>query len=85
MKYYKVLNKDMTSPWDGKTKWAIGKITRLGNYSQLKLCENGLHLYTSLDKITIGKFGPRVFEAEPVGHIVGDNDKVCCRDVKLIG
>ena len=31
MKYYKILNEDMTSPYDGKTKWAVGEVTRLSN------------------------------------------------------
>ena len=74
----------MTSPWDGKTKWAIGKTTKLNNDKPLKICENGLHLYTSLDNITIGSFGPRVFEAEPIGEVAEAESKICCRSAKLI-
>ena len=90
MKYYKVLTKDMRSPVNGRTKWAIGDITKLRcrlelNYSvRLRLCRNGLHLYTSLDNISIGEFGPRVFEAEPIGKVVRSEDKVCCRAVRLL-
>ena len=82
--YYKVLTKDMCSPYDGKTTWAVGEVTELNNDRPLDLCWNGLHLYKSLRKISIGEFGPRVFEAEPIGELVNGRGKVCCRRVKLI-
>ena len=84
MKYYKVLTKNMCSPFDNKTTWIINETTKLRNKHPLKLCFNGLHLYKSLDNISIGEFGPRVFEAEPIGEILKDENKICCREVKLL-
>ena len=84
MKYYKVLTKDMCSPYDNKTEWALGETTKLCNKHPLKLRWNGLHLYTSLNNVSIGYFGSRVFEAEPIGEILKDENKICCKEVKLI-
>ena len=82
--YYKVLTKDMRSPLSRRTRWAIGETTKLGNKQPLKLCWNGLHLYTSLNNVSIGEFGSRVFNAEPVDELLGGGDKICCRAAKLI-
>ena len=74
----------MTSPYDNFTDWELGEITELENERELQLCWNGLHLYTSLADISIGEFGPRVFEAEPIGEIIKAEYKICCRAAKLI-
>ena len=87
MKYYKALTEIMTSPIYYNTKWSLDCINKLGNRRPLKMCNNGLHLYTSLDMLTSAGFGSRVFEAEPIGEILEDDSDdtvVCCRKVKLV-
>ena len=84
MKYYKVLTKDMTSIYDGKTKWAIGEITKIDNYRHLSLGDR-LSLYTKVEYIMSIVFGPRVFEAEPIGPTAYDIGGVIhCGAAKLL-
>lgn len=82
-KAYKILTKDMTSPYDNETKWELGKSTKVSDSQELKIAGYGLHLYKSLDTVSIGKFGSRVFEAEVVGEHIEDEDKLCAYEVKL--
>ena len=83
-RYYKVLTKDLKAPnqkWFSYEDWQRKTFKVKGS---LEMCANGLHLYTSLEDISIGIFGERVFEAEPIGEYISDRHKVCCREVKLL-
>ena len=84
MKYYKVLTKDLRAPnntdysyedWESKTFRVKGR---------LSVYRNGLHLYKSLANISVGNFGERVFEAEPIGKFLDDKDKICCRGIRIL-
>lgn len=84
MKGYKILTKDMYSPFDKKTKWILGKSIKLENNQELKIGHYGLHLYKSLDNVSIGAFGSRVFEAETIDDYIEDANKLCSYEVKLL-
>ena len=83
-KYYKVLTKDLRAPnnnnfsykdWENKIFEVKGK---------LEWCRNGLHLYKSLNNLSVGNFGSRVFEAKLIGKFLEDASKLCCKKIKII-
>ena len=83
-KYYKVLTKDLRAPnqkWFSYKDWQTKTFEVEGS---LKMCAKGLHLYTSLKYLSVGKFGERVFEAKSIGEHISNKNKICCRKVKLI-
>ena len=82
--YYKTLTQDMRAPnkksfsyegWEDKTFKVEGELVP---------CENGLHLYKSLSHLTVGNFGPRIFEALPIGEFIDDGEKIVCREIRLL-
>ena len=77
MTYYKATRTDGTSFQDGKTTWTVGKITRLPKSEQrTTLCRAGvLHASTEPGESLVGGSWPcRLFEVEPVGGLVTDDD-----------
>ena len=83
-KYYKVLTKDLQAPVDRSFFYDEWQTKIFEVEGPLIMCMNGLHLYTSLENVSIGNFGERVFEAEPIGEYISDKNKICCRKVRLI-
>ena len=81
---YKTLTEDMLSPRDHETKWTVGGVTSLPKNKPLKITNYGLHLYKSLDNITIGLFGSRVFKAEIIGDYVEYDNIFAAYSVKLL-
>ena len=83
-RYYKVLTKDLRAPNNKEFSYKGWQRKTFKVKGSLKMCANGLHLYTSLENISVGSFGERIFEAEPVGEYISDKDKICCRGVRLL-
>lgn len=83
IKLYKFLNDDHTGtcsgkPWpvkNGRTRWLKCK-------GELVLCENGYHGCEEKDLIEWGL--PNLYVMEARGEILRGDDKVCCREVRLI-
>ncbi len=79
--YFKTVNLDMTTK--NGFKWKLGW-NELGNDNPLIMCENGLHVYKSLEDINT-VFYPRIFLAEIGDEFVdGGSEKVCARKVRLV-
>ena len=84
--YYKVLTRDLKSPNQRSFSWSNWKNQIFSvSENELKISKHGLHLYKTLDNLTIGSFGPRIFEAMSIGEIVDEGGgNVVCSKVKLI-
>ena len=89
MKYYKVLNNNHSCvgsemdctpylPKDGQPGLWTPKIA-----GKLKLCEKGYHLTDAAHLLTWCQ-GNQLFEAETKGKILVGDDKVACRQVRLL-
>ena len=83
---YKILTKNLKAPnifnrsysyegWEKKSFRVEGG---------LELCRNGLHVYKSLNNVTIGNFGERVFKVEIIGKYIEDENKYCCKEIKIL-
>ena len=83
-KYYKVLTKDLKAPSNTEFSYENWQTKTFKVEGPLEMCKNGLHLYTSLEYLSAGNFGERVFEAIPVGEYISGKKKICCRGVKLL-
>ena len=83
-KYYKVLTKNLMAPNNKEFSYKGWQTKTFKVKDSLKMCKNGLHLYTSLEYLSAGNFGERVFEAIPVGEYISGKKKICCREVKLL-
>jgi len=83
--YYKVLTSDLKSPNNTKFDWSDWESKTFSVEGTLEMCSNGIHLYKSLNNLSIGNFGSRVFEAQVIGEeILEGDDKICVQEVKLI-
>ena len=83
-KFYKVLTKNLRAPSHTEFSYENWQTKTFKVEYPLEMCKSGLHLYTSLENISIGLFGERVFEAEPIGEYISDKNKICCKEIKLI-
>jgi hypothetical protein len=89
MTYYKAVRVDGTSFYDGKTRWRVGRITRLDGQPGSKLCDAGvLHASTEPGEALVGGSWPcRLFAVEPRGPLVVDDahpHKVGCGAWKVV-
>ena len=87
MKYYKVLNEGMSPyanydyspylPQDGKPgKW-------LPKVDNLELCESGYHV-TDAEHLINWIDGNQLFEVETNGKVLQGNDKITCKQIRLV-
>lgn len=75
MKYYKALRPDLGSWYDEKCKWTLGKPMPPLNGFKGDPCGIGYHLAKSVEEaIGYSKFPLRLFEAEPCGDLLGEDD-----------
>lgn len=86
--YYKWLTLDMSSHRDHRCKWPVGRALSVEEYDapEVGAMGRGLHLLKRPeDALRFGRWPGRLFEAEPVGAIVAeDQEKVRCSGVRLI-
>ena len=85
-KAYKVLTINNRSPNNPKHHYrpTVNKIA-VYNGKELVMCQKGLHVYKSLKNLSIGEFGPVVWEVEvDENDCVCDKDKCVCRKIKFI-
>lgn len=78
----KALRQDMASPNNPGYKWQVGEWHKIKG--TLVMCKRGLHLYKSPAQLSIGEFGPRLFEAETAGEMRESDDKIIAKKVRLI-
>ncbi len=90
-KLYKILNKEGRSYKGGEAKWSLPKKLKDGTWrpgkwmhairGRLIPCENGYHL--CYEKDLISWLGESIYEAEYLGEIIEDGNKVVVRRARL--
>jgi hypothetical protein len=85
--YYKAVNLERYSHYDGKTQWRAGSIIRPDKVDPPEAgpCGHGLHVSPLLiDAVGYQTAPSRYYEVGPVGIIAGDDTKVRCSMVRVI-
>ena len=84
-KYYKALRPDMKSFRDGETEWKIGQPVTVEGAEEGGACGVGLHLAKSEWSAKGVSFPMRLFEAEPLSPILGeDKHKIRVASAKIV-
>jgi|FLYK01.1.fsa_nt_gi hypothetical protein len=74
--YYKALRPDLRSFYDRTTVWKLGEPMPPIEGAPGEVCELGYHLAKTIeDAVNYTGFPLRLFEAEPCGALLGENDK----------
>ncbi len=83
IKLYKFLSDDFTGTCSGKP-WPVknGRTRWLKCEGKLELCENGYHGCEEKDLLKWAL--PQLYEMEARGEILRRDDKICCREVRLV-
>ena len=84
VKYYTLLNLDMTSPYDDRTKYKIGEVKRIRYRREPDSWDTRMHLAKGLKNVNSLNIGPRVFEAEPVGDFEELDDVIRCKATRIL-
>ena len=85
MKYYKLLRTNRSSWYDDGFIWPLNKPVEIKEARKGDACGIGLHLAKTIDDCFLyGEFPCRIFEAEPISPILGeDNIKIRVAKAKL--
>lgn len=85
MTFYKVLNKDGTSPHQNHL-WSLPKRGKPGKWVKakgpLRLCANGVHLCDGPRQL-LDHLGPVIYEAEIRGDRIDGHNKIAVREARL--
>jgi hypothetical protein len=88
MTYYKWLTPDMTSHRDRRFRWTPEQVHMAEAFDGINIGAQGLGLHLLKDPVDALRFGHwpgRLFEAEPAGtQMVEDEEKVRCDSVRLL-
>jgi len=86
--YYKAVRLDRTSHYDGKTKWRKGAVVRekYPEPADVGPCGRGIHCSPTLLDVIRWQAGPsRYYLVEPLDVITGDDTKIRCSAVRVLG
>ena len=85
--YYKVLNEDGSCFWGGSGAWYLPKGNKPGKWmpkikGDLIACENAYHILRP--EHLVRWLGPAIFKVEPRGEVIYRDDKLICREARLL-
>ena len=87
MKWYKAVQLNRRSHYDGKTLWRVGKVVKPDSVDREsdQPCGHGIHVSpTLLDAVGYQKGPSRYYEVEPLEIIAQDDTKARCSAVRVL-